>query len=972
MGLPLVGDAGATFNRVLRMLGRDRGEFRLHNTLSCFPPRNWLERAPWEVESLAHCRPNLLKTLAEGPSAVCALGGVAMRSLLEMPRGKKASLKEFHGAPVMDPSGRFWVVSTFHPSHIQRGAYNLLGVVLWDIQRALEVSQKGWTPDEPVLVEDPDPGWFADWAAGYLEAAEADPGGVWLAVDIETPDKAPDEGELKPDQSWSILRLNLSCHPDEGITVPWQGPWREVALRVLASPGVKVLWNWRFDVRRLEADGARVGGEIWDAMDAWHALQSDTPRGLGFVAPFYSAAAPWKHLATEAPAAYAAKDGAQTLRVMMGVAKDLEAAGQWEVFSRHLAAVDQYALGPAEQVGLLVDQEELPRFTQELRKIEESLLGKLRAAAPPGAGVDSKEWLTDPGPTKVVDGVELPVLRRVVRGVELACQTCGESGVQKRHRCKETYTKRDGTQGLRTAENLTPQVVPVDADLPRWYVRLPFNPASPQQVLEVVKGWGLKLSYDRKTQKPTTNKITLQGYAKSASPRGEVWGPEVEEEPRALLHGEPRTAHVQGWFRTLLQFREVAKVEGTYATGTEKRLAAQRLRGVLDDRLHSTYTNKPSTFRLSSQAPNLTNVVADRGGPATPAAGFRRCVVAAPGCLLVEADFAAIEAVMVGWFAADPVYYRLAKLGVHAYLTSHLAGAPADLAWPDERLTDYFHEMKGAHKPLYNQAKKVVHGSSYGLTPFGMRDRFPDIFPSVAAAQRVQELFFALAPRVRAWQQAVVKMAARQNYLGGPGAHPFSYKHWFWNCTNYSRITEAKYQQLARLEKPVARIGNACYAVTQGDDAKRAIAFFPQSTAAGIIRECALRLFVPGGESYIGEEWHGRTPLRALIHDSFLLEVPEERVEAVIRILLREMRRPVEEMPLPWAPGKFVELDASVAVGKNWAPYNIDPKEGRLNPEGMREWAGEAGASEVARDTTVLEEEEDEEEEEGGGLEAAV
>jgi hypothetical protein len=47
-----------------------------------------------------------------------------------------------------------------------------------------------------------------------------------------------------------------------------------------------------------------------------------------------------------------------------------------------------------------------------------------------------------------------------------------------------------------------------------------------------------------------------------------------------------------------------------------------------EDRLHPVPTFRPSTMRLSYTDPNITNVVADKGGAEGLAAGFRRCITA--------------------------------------------------------------------------------------------------------------------------------------------------------------------------------------------------------------------------------------------------------------------------------------------------------------------------------------------------------
>src|SRR5678815_2602021 len=276
------------------------------------------------------------------------------------------------------------------------------------------------------------------------------------------------------------------------------------------------------------------------------------------------------------------------------------------------------------------------------------------------------------------------------------------------------------------------------------------------------------------------------------------------------------------------------------------------------------------------------------------------------GSLLAEVDFSGIEAVLVGWFARDPDYIRLAKLGVHAGLASHVLGTPFDPSWlttrPDD-LRAYLAEVKdrAKHTPVglsetYDVCKRVVHGSAYCLTPHGMVNNFPEAFPTVAMAKRYQDIYFGMAPTIPAWQKSVQKFAYDHGYLGGPGeppfGHPFAYKHWFWAVGEY---------------------------------AKRAVAFYPQSTGRGILTEAMLRLFDPEeaepDDSYIGDAYFGRTPLRAPIHDSLFLELPRRIADRVLEIVVREMTRPVVQMPNPaeWSLGSHLVIDVEAKVGSDWA-----------------------------------------------------
>jgi hypothetical protein len=92
--------------------------------------------------------------------------------------------------------------------------------------------------------------------------------------------------------------------------------------------------NAGFDRPRLEEQGWRFRA-VHDSMWLWHWLQSDLPKGLGFVAPFYADVPAWKHLSDAQPAWYSASDADATLRVYLGVRNDLQRQGRWERWLRH-------------------------------------------------------------------------------------------------------------------------------------------------------------------------------------------------------------------------------------------------------------------------------------------------------------------------------------------------------------------------------------------------------------------------------------------------------------------------------------------------------------------------------------------------------------------------------------------------------------------------------------------------------------
>jgi DNA polymerase I-like protein with 3'-5' exonuclease and polymerase domains len=243
----------------------------------------------------------------------------------------------------------------------------------------------------------------------------------------------------------------------------------------------------------------------------------------------------------------------------------------------------------------------------------------------------------------------------------------------------------------------------------------------------------------------------------------------------------------------------------------------------------------------------------------------------------------------------------------------------AQVGWDDDELKEYLKWVKNEdkYKIPYNRAKRVVHGSNYGLTATGLKLTYPEDFPTVKSAQAVIDLMFDLFPSIKQWQQSVRHLAHKQHYLGGE-AHPYKYRHWFWDVFTYKRINEATRRKRQSKGDPVVQFGNFWYAVGLGSDSKRCIAYLPQSTAGGVIRDACLRLFTPGSDYYIGDVYYGRTPFRMPIHDSLVLEVPDEKVDFTLERLLQAMKVPVEVQPLPWDEGKFLEIDVDVEVGRNW------------------------------------------------------
>lgn len=840
-GRPFMGDAGGMLQRLLNMLGWNRDDIRIHNVISCRPPNDWFdERAPWFHDAFHYC-PYLNDTLAEQHPVVVTMGTTALRKVMRLQGHKKVRIQDFHGSILRDPSDRFWVIPTYHPSFLQRGAHNLIGTVLWDLQRAIEARDSGKPKDDASIVVDPPLDWFRAWVDLVIAARRQDPGAYPISSDVETPDKAGgrDEGEITPDdRSYQILRQNVSCNVDEGVTVPNAGPYIDELKRLYASPGPIWQWNKMYDTPRLIAHQMLTEGDhhrVIDLMWLAHYLHSDLPRGLGFWAAFYSNFGPWKHQADSQPAWYGGVDGLQNHRTGFGVTTDLIKLGMYEGALRHVHDLQWMALLPAQAVGVKIDRQRLEIFKAELTEKAIHALDTLQTVYPddlapltPKGGLKSPpldnvlhvKATTFTRKGKVRAGrapteIKLDLYKRaqVIEKIELrevfVCKSCGEIEVAKRHRCRVSYTKKDNTIGWKAAEAPGTIVLEV-ASVRRWYWQEPFNPDSPPQVLAYIK-------YKGKTDKKHT-----PGRAKKTH--------KESTDRETLERLEKRTK--DPFYRALLDYRAIVKVKGTYVEGTERRLDSE-------DRVHPEYTFRPSMGRLSAINPNLTNVVADKGAEGSSkalAAGFRRCVVASPGCRLLEVDFSSIEALKVGERARDPEYIRLARLGIHAGMCTYVLGRPFDKSWLKDRVSELkalFDEIKYSKdqkiKIVYNTTKRFVHGKAYGLTVFGMTQQFPDLFPNLDVARKYERIFNEFAPKVVAFQRQTQERAARQHYLGGAGDHPYGYRHDFWAVFTYKRITTTQYYRIIaqaeklKLDAPVAIINDQYFRVSHGEDAKRCV-----------------------------------------------------------------------------------------------------------------------------------------------------
>jgi len=169
--------------------------------------------------------------------------------------------------------------------------------------------------------------------------------------------------------------------------------------------------------------------------------------------------------------------------------------------------------------------------------------------------------------------------------------------------------------------------------------------------------------------------------------------------------------------RLLLEYREVAKLKGTYVDPLP--LLRDRKTGKIHASFHQCVT---ATGRLSSSDPNLQNIPVrtDRGRK------IRRAFVPSPGCVLLSADYSQIELRLLAHMSGDKELCASFQRDedVHRRTASEIFGiAP-------EQVSD---QQRGV-------AKAINFGLMYGKTAFGLAQ---ELGIPRREAQQVIDRYFA-------------------------------------------------------------------------------------------------------------------------------------------------------------------------------------------------------------------------------------
>ena len=300
----------------------------------------------------------------------------------------------------------------------------------------------------------------------YEEAKVACSNGKWLAADIETPRSGgATEDEYGSIVDTDIIRISFSFDPHHAITIPFTSYNYSYIESILALPwAYTVFWNQEFDVPRLQSKGI-VLGKVLDAMYMWHFLQSDLPKGLGYVSTFFTELSEWKSLSEELPEYYSCKDSDATIQCTLKIRKLLEDQGRLQWFIRHYVDLMPHVVS-MQQTGVCIDPVQQEKFRGEIQHELERIDNEIQTVIP-----------------------------KEVRSFKARKKVPGDS--------------RLGDPGGPVADGGVWDF----NDNGEWGLRYPFLYNSPKQVLNYIKFRGHPVSTNYKTGKETTSAEVIDDLA---------------------------------------------------------------------------------------------------------------------------------------------------------------------------------------------------------------------------------------------------------------------------------------------------------------------------------------------------------------------------------------------------------------------------------------------------------------------------
>lgn len=298
----------------------------------------------------------------------------------------------------------------------------------------------------------------------------------------------------------------------------------------------------------------------------------------------------------------------------------------------------------------------------------------------------------------------------------------------------------------------------------------------------------------------------------------------------------------------ILAYRSLSKLKSTYVDALPALVHPQT------GRIHTSYNQTvTATGRLSSSNPNLQNI------PIRTLEGkrIRQAFIAAPGCLLISADYSQIELRVLAHLSEDDALITAfaSDEDIHTRTASDVFGVFPQMVSPDMR----------------RQAKVINFGILYGMSAFGLAR---ELGVPQKTAQVYIDGYFARYKKVRAYLDGILEGARQDGYV----------------CTLLNRR-----RYLPELKSSIPSIRQFAE--------RMAINAPIQGSAADLIKVAMVnidRLLMEKGLS---------SRLIMQVHDELVIEAPVREKEEIMNLVKKEMEE-VIKLKVP--------LKVEIASGKNW------------------------------------------------------
>jgi DNA polymerase-1 len=299
--------------------------------------------------------------------------------------------------------------------------------------------------------------------------------------------------------------------------------------------------------------------------------------------------------------------------------------------------------------------------------------------------------------------------------------------------------------------------------------------------------------------------------------------------------------------RQVLQYRQLAKLKSNY-------IDSLPLLADTEGRVHTTFNQVgTATGRLSSTNPNLQNI------PIKTELGreIRAAFIAAPGNVLISADYSQIELRLMAHYSEDPLLVRAFAEGqdIHTLTAAEVFGVAAE----------------GMDKQTRDRAKAVNFGIVYGISPFGLAAQL-GIEQNVA--RLYIETYFARYSGVRRYIDQLLEETRREQRVR----------------TLFGRVRPIPDMQ--------SRNANL-----RGFAERTAVNTPLQGTAADLIKIAMIRI-----DRRLKEE-KLQSKMTLQVHDELLFDVPKKEVDQIKELVRHEMET-VIELKVP--------IVVDCGAGPNW------------------------------------------------------